>query len=87
MQPSLDCLRKAFPSGLPDRDYMPLLAVMYDDYSDRQLAALVAEFTGRHPIDVSGDAAHAQGSLRPEKADVERVRLALRAAGYEDLPD
>ena len=40
----LAVLRRAYPDGLPDRDYLPLLAALAPEFSERNLAELVAEF-------------------------------------------
>lgn len=87
LQPTLAVLQAAYPTGLPDRDYLPMLCVMEDDFCEEQLAAVLADFSGQHPIDVTRDAASLHGSLRPDVAEVERVRAVLLDAGYEALPD
>ena len=83
---SLAVLRAAYPTGLPDGDYLPLLAVLHDGYSERQLAALVAEFTGRERVVVDNDHARAVSSHRPDGQQVASVRARLEEAGYGALP-
>lgn len=83
--PSLAVLRTAYPSGLPDEDYLPLLAVLHDGYSGRQLAALVAEFTGRERVLVDNDHAKVVSLQPPDRQRVAAVRSRLAEAGYEAL--
>jgi hypothetical protein len=87
LRPVLALLRQAYPSGLPKEDYFPLLVVLQDLCSERNLAPVVAEFTGGEPVVVDNDAAAAQGYRKPARADVLRVRAALDAHGLADLDD
>ncbi|MEU7751108.1 DUF3349 domain-containing protein [Micromonospora sp. NPDC049171] len=85
--PSLQILRRAYPDGLPESDYLPLHVVMSEDFSELGLARLVAEFIDGEVVVVENDAAAAAGSRRPSPADVERVRGHLSASGYESDAD
>jgi hypothetical protein len=83
---SYDVLARAYPEGVPDSDYWALLAVLDEDFSNRQLAALVAAFTGRHPIDVDNDHAAAMSIRKPDPKRVVVVQQRLRVAGYSPTP-
>jgi hypothetical protein len=83
--PSFAVLRTAYPRGLPDEDYLPLLAVLHDGYSARQLAALVAEFAGRERVVVDNDHARVVSGQPPDRAQVAAVRSRLAEAGYDAL--
>ncbi|MBV8887988.1 MAG: DUF3349 domain-containing protein [Chroococcidiopsidaceae cyanobacterium CP_BM_RX_35] len=39
----LEC---AFPQGIEEQEYLPLLSILYAQMSDRSLAQVIAEFTG-----------------------------------------
>ncbi|MER7586908.1 DUF3349 domain-containing protein [Micromonospora sp. NPDC127501] len=78
----LEILRRAYPGGVPDADYLPLLVVLWPDFSDRNLADVVAELVHGHPADVNHHATLAVGPKRPPASDVERVRELLASAGY-----
>jgi hypothetical protein len=82
LQEDYDVLASAFPDGVADTDYLALLVVLDDGFSHRQLAALVAGFTGRNRVDVENDRAHAVSTRRPDPQRVNAVRDQLRAAGY-----
>ncbi|MCU0534364.1 MAG: DUF3349 domain-containing protein [Hydrococcus sp. Prado102] len=38
-------LQCAFPQGIEEREYLPLLSILYKEMSDRCLAQVIAEFT------------------------------------------
>jgi hypothetical protein len=40
-------LQCAFPQGIEDEEYFPLLSILYEQMSDRSLAQVIAEFTER----------------------------------------
>ncbi|RYD67927.1 MAG: DUF3349 domain-containing protein, partial [Verrucomicrobiaceae bacterium] len=44
---TLALLEKAFPAGVAEEEYMPLLVLLYPYLSDRNLAEVVSMFTGR----------------------------------------
>ena len=80
-------LRRAYPDGVPDEDYLPLLAVLATDFSEEGLSMAVAHLTGRHPIDIVNDAAAAQSIRKPSASHAARVREHLIRSGYEFDPD
>ncbi|NJM71412.1 MAG: DUF3349 domain-containing protein [Scytonema sp. RU_4_4] len=40
-------LQCAFPQGIEEQEYIPLLSILYEQMSDRGLAQVIAEFTAR----------------------------------------
>jgi hypothetical protein len=87
LRPVLAMLRQAYPGGLPRQDYFPLLVVLGDLLSERNLAAVVAEFIDGETVVVDNDAAAAYNIRRPARHDVARVRAALDAHGLADLEE
>jgi hypothetical protein len=83
LRPVLDVLRRAYPDGLPDSDYLPLLAFLREEMSERNLAAVVAEFIDGETVVVANDSAAAASIRRPSAVDVQRVRHRLEAGGWE----
>lgn len=53
---ALGVLRRTYPEGIPNDQYLPLLAALYISMSPRGLARLVAEFTDREYVVVLNDA-------------------------------
>ena len=82
LRPALTMLRRAYPDGVPDQDYMPLLVVLHEEFSARNLAAVVAELVDGEPVVVDNDAAAAMSRQRPNASDVERVRKFLLEHGW-----
>lgn len=87
LEPVLVVLRRAYPHGLPDSDYLPLLAVLDPEFSARNLAVVVAELIDGEIAVVDNDAAAVAGYRRPPSAEMERVRRHLLANGYEEEYD
>ena len=79
-------LRRAYPDGVPDEDYLPLLAVLATDFSEEGLSMAVAHLTGRHPIDIVNDAAAAQSIRKPSASHAARVRDHLIRSGTSSIP-
>ena len=88
LERAFSVLRRAYPEGIPESDYLPLLAFLWDEMSKRALARVVAELTGRDPDGVYHDAHAAASGQRPAESDVARVRQRLEANGWEheELP-
>lgn len=87
LRPVLAILRQAYPDGLPRQDYFPLLVVLGDLLSERNLAQVVAEFIDGETVVVDNDAAAAHDYRKPARHDVVRVRAALDAHGMADLDE
>lgn len=60
-------LRSAFPDGIPLTAYFPVLALLYEHFSDRHLAALLAHATGKDAARVLNDIPASVGN-RPGSA-------------------
>lgn len=81
LRPTLEALRRAYPGGVPERDYLALLVVLQDLLSEENLAAVVAELIDGEKVVVANDAAAACSHKRPERGDVERVRTLVGEHG------
>jgi len=88
LMPVLAMLRRAFPEGVPDGDYLPLLVVLREGLSERNLAVVVAELMDDEIVVVDNDAAAAVSVRRPPATEVVRLRDRLIAVGWEpdELP-
>jgi hypothetical protein len=80
-------VRKAFPAGVPESAYQPLLALLYEGMSLRGVAQVVAYCTGKPlPVvynDVLGAVALADANGLDAKA-LGDVKQLLREHGYDD---
>ncbi|WP_189072729.1 DUF3349 domain-containing protein [Deinococcus sedimenti] len=79
-------LRHVFPDGIPEQQYHALLAVLDPEFSDRQLARLIAHVTGRDYAYVLNDLYRIQATL-PADLDLEPVRQHLNNQGFPDALD
>jgi hypothetical protein len=84
LEPLLAVLRRAYPDGVPGRDYEPLLDFLQRDLPERSLATLVAALTNAEVADVASDsAAIASAPLPGKDRGVIRVRARLDANGWD----
>jgi Protein of unknown function (DUF3349) len=76
-------LRRAFPRGVPQCDYAPLLVVLGSELSEGNLAAVMAELVDGEIVVIENDAAAAMSYRRPQPGDVIRVREYLEESGWK----
>ena len=81
LRPVLATLRRAYPDGVPPGEYLPLLAVLQEDMSARNLALVVGELTGKDPIVVESGAAASVSVPRVDAAEIDRVKHHIVASG------
>jgi len=58
LQLELVALRRAYSGGVPPGDYLPLLAVLQEELSARNVALVVGELTGKELVIVENAACH-----------------------------
>jgi hypothetical protein len=79
-------LRAGYPDGVPESDYIPLVAVLARRLSPEEVRAVAAELsrTGQLPIDnvdIGTTIMRVTNEL-PREADVNRVRSRLALGGW-----
>lgn len=73
----------AFPQGIDEQMYLPLLSVLYEQMSDRSLAQVIAEYTQKNYHVVLNDV-YRVGSMRNVSyQSITTVKQKLISAGYE----
>ena len=78
-------LVSAYPSGVPESDYLALIKALVEHASQRVIADIVSHFTGRKRAVVYNDVLGvAGGDPEIEESDMNRVLERLRQAGYDD---
>lgn len=85
LQAIIDFVRKGYPQGVPEHDYLPLFALLRRRLSDEEvseIATALAESpsTAQDPAAIS-DAIERLISEPPSDTDIERVRARLEEAG------
>lgn len=88
----LDWLREGYPAGVPDTDYVPLLALLRRRLTDEEVATIAASLREEgQPADSTdiGVAITRHTQELPSRGDVERVRrhLAQTTGWTSDFPD
>ena len=77
-------IERAFPNGVKHEDYFPLLALLYDEMSDRNLAEVMARCTGKDYYLVLNDV-YAVGSTEVRDAEaIAKLKEHLLGCGYAE---
>ncbi|MBV8347597.1 MAG: DUF3349 domain-containing protein [Mycolicibacterium sp.] len=88
-------LRAGYPEGVPQTDYIPLLALLRRRLSDEEVVAVASELAaqGLMPIEAVdiGVAITKITHEMPSQPDIDRVKARLEASGWQisdpfDLP-
>jgi hypothetical protein len=88
----LDWLRAGYPDGVPERDYVPLIALLARRLTAEEVATVAAQLRaeGRLPISNTdiGELIMSITDELPREEDVARVREQLALGGWplDDLP-
>jgi hypothetical protein len=87
VQSITDFLRKGYPQGVPDQDYLPLFALLRRRLTDDEVTALADDLAANSHDEATSHTIHAaiEHLLRetPSESDVDRVREQLQSAGWE----
>jgi len=81
LREALAHLRRVYPRGVPEADYMALIAVLADRMSEENVAIVVAELIDGEVLVVANDVAAAQSVRVPAAAARARVRSTLESVG------
>ncbi|NOK36257.1 DUF3349 domain-containing protein [Corallococcus exercitus] len=85
LESTADLVRRAFPEGVTEADYLPLLTALYPHMSDRSLAMVVGHFVGQDYPLVLNDIYGVGGGYTSASPDaVAAVQARLVAAGLEE---
>ena len=74
----------AYPKGVKEIKYLPLIAVLYEYMSDRNLAEVISLFTGKDYAVVINDLYRTQSTDKPSDSEVEIVKQELLPFGFEE---
>ena len=73
----------AFPQGIEEHNYFPLLSLLYEYMSDRSLAQVIAEYTGKDYYVVLNEV-YRIGEMETFSSNVnDSIRNKLMDCGYE----
>lgn len=71
-------LQCAFPQGIEEQEYFPLLTILYEEMSDRSLAQVIADFTGKGYPAVLNDVYRVGAAEAFSSSAVEEVRDSVK---------
>lgn len=77
-------LQCAFPQGISEEFYLPLLSILYEELSDRNLAQVISEFTGRDYHVVLNDVYRIASTPKFSSELIEAVQQRLVGCNYEE---
>jgi hypothetical protein len=78
-------LRAGYPEGVPQHDYMPLLALLGSELTNDEVTLIIDELTFSADPESKGAvqaAITAVTKTKPNDADINRVRARLAAGGW-----
>lgn len=84
-------IRAGYPHGVPETDYIPLLALLRRRLSDDEVAAVANELVSRGDLNIDtadiGAAITRITDELPSPADLDRVQRRLETIGWPVDPD
>jgi Protein of unknown function (DUF3349) len=84
-------VRAGYPQGVPETDYIPLLALLRRQLSEDEAAAVAAQLAARGELNIDtadiGAAITRITDELPSPADLDRVQRRLEAIGWPVGPD
>lgn len=85
LKSTADMLRCAFPEGIEPPAYVPLLAILYEHMSDRNIALVISAITGRAWEEVLNDVYKiGSGSISVATHVLSDVACRLRDCGFDE---
>jgi len=77
-------IKRAFPNGINTSAYLPLLVLLDEEMSDRNLAEVVAQYTGKEYEIVFNDLYRVKSTDIPSQASIAKIKQLLLASGYQE---
>ena len=83
LQSTYKLIQCAFPKGIEPQNYLPLLALLSEEMSDRNLAEVVACYSGKDYSLVLNDVYRVQSIDLPTSEAIANLKKRLLICGYE----
>ncbi len=80
---TFNMLKKAFPKGIDYTSYYPVVALLYENMSDKNLADIVSYFVDKDSSVILNDI-YSLNSVAINNKDKEEVYKILKTAGYDE---
>ncbi|WP_375538956.1 DUF3349 domain-containing protein [Pseudomonas frederiksbergensis] len=78
-------LNKAYPDGINERDYFPILALLYEFFSDRNLANLISNITKKDPDLVLNDIYASVSTKKPSDTEIQSIKTHLNKYDFSSI--
>lgn len=85
----IDWVRRGYPDGVPDNDYLPLFALLGSQLSEAEIEEIADELAlsgDAHSMEAMKQAIHGASGEPPKEVDIARVRARLAAGGWPLAP-
>jgi hypothetical protein len=83
LQSTYKLIQNAFPKGIESQSYLPLLALLSEEMSDRNLAEVIAYYSGKDYSLVLNDIYCVQSTDIPTSEAIANLKEKLLVCGYE----
>ncbi len=83
LQSTYKLIQCAFPKGIDSEAYKPLLALLSEEMSDRNLAEVIAYYSGRDYSVVLNDVYRVQSIDIPKPEAIANLKENLLSCGYQ----
>ncbi|QYX32207.1 DUF3349 domain-containing protein [Sphaerospermopsis torques-reginae] len=83
LQSTYKLIQCAFPKGIESQNYLPLLALLSEEMSDRNLAEVVANYSSKEYSVVLNDIYRVQSIDIPTTEAIDNLKERLLICGYE----
>ncbi|MEN6314697.1 MAG: hypothetical protein ABFD25_10660 [Clostridiaceae bacterium] len=77
-------LTDAFPNGIEDNEYFPLLGCLYHFMCDENLAKVIAKFTKKDYAFALNDVYRSASTDKPSKDEIDGIKTKLSHFGFDD---
>ncbi len=84
LQSTEQLLTKAFPGGILQDFYLPLLTILEPEFSNRNLASAISHVTGKEYSEILNDIYRVKFQPFEDEVILHQVRSLLDDAGFQD---
>lgn len=85
LQDAENMLNEAYPCGINSEEYFSVLFLLYDYFSDRNLAELISNISGKDTSLVINDIYSSVSAQKPEINVIEIVKEKLERYGFSSV--
>lgn len=82
---TFNMLTKAYPDGINERDYFPILALLYEFFSDRSLANIISNITKKDPDLVLNDIYASVSTKKPSDTEMQSIKTYLNKYDFSSI--